>query len=59
MADKPRSVWAEGTLNRIRAVYGSVAGCPKWDDMSPALRTALLLVYMLGRKDAIEEPRRS
>jgi hypothetical protein len=46
-------VWAEGTLDRIRAVYDGVAGCPKWNDISPAQRTALLLVYMQGRNDAI------
>jgi hypothetical protein len=29
------SKWAEGTLDKIRAAYERVAGCPQWDDLGP------------------------
>ena len=55
--------WANEALDRIRAAYAEAVRTqprprrplPEWDDLEPGLRDALLVIYMLGRKDALDE----
>jgi len=52
--------WANEALDRIRAAYAETARTqprrrqqlPVWDDLEPGLQDAILVIYMLGRKDA-------
>jgi hypothetical protein len=46
---------AGGTLARVRLAYDKIAECPKWDELSHALRIAFIAVYQQGAMDSNPE----